>query len=128
MNEGINVRENQLIHDRKLTILLSITPILPKAKRLFSILQTKEIMKNFSVQHEFNARVGKAGRMFDTCAWKGVGRGRAGTIDACTWKGQGRRETLTHRLCSFPTLAEVHKFPAFNILGMTHAQLDFIFF
>jgi hypothetical protein len=62
--------------DRKLTNLLSITPILPKAKEiLFSILQTKEIRKNFSVQDEFNARAGKAGRMFDACAWKGGGEG-----------------------------------------------------
>jgi len=115
--------------DRKLTNLLSITPILPKEKEiLFSILQTKEIRKNFSVQHEFNAHVGKAGRVFDACAWKGVGRGRrGGTIDACTWKGLGGRETLAHQLCSFPTFTDVHKFPALNILGMTHAQLDFIF-
>jgi hypothetical protein len=62
--------------ERKLTNLRSITPILPKAKEiLFSILQTKEIRKNFSVQHEFNARAGKAGRMFDACAWKAGGEG-----------------------------------------------------
>jgi hypothetical protein len=62
--------------ERKLTNLLSITPILPKAKEIwFFILQTKEIRKNFSVQYEFSARAGKAGRVFDACAWKGEGGG-----------------------------------------------------
>jgi hypothetical protein len=50
--------------------------------------------------------------------WGGGERG--GTIDTCTWKGWGKRKTLAHRLCSFPTLANVHKFLALNILGMTH--------
>ncbi len=55
------------------------------------------------------------------CSTLARGRGEErGTIDACTWKGRGRRETIAHRLFSFSTLADAHKFPALNILGMTH--------
>jgi len=114
--------------DRKFTNLLSLIPILPKAKKLlFSILQTKEIRKNFSVQHEFNAHEGKVGRMFDTCAWKGVGWGEKGNNRCLHMEGTGEIRDTHPSTLQLPNTRKCTQVPSPQHTGHDKCTIGFHF-